>query len=100
MTKTGEQETVERVRKRLKRDPARMDRMRVQWNMVASLLAGHVTHSPKKWKNYEFHHLTQKTRAVMMSLIDVGVVLDHHLWIHTMHAVGYPAAPHPKSKRK
>lgn len=77
-----------------------MDRLRVQWNIVSDLLAGHVAHSPKRWKNYEFHHLTEKTRAVMMTFIDAGDVLDHHLWIHTMHAVGYPAAPHPKSKRK
>jgi hypothetical protein len=98
VTKSTEQATVERVRKRLKRDPARMARMRVQWNMIAGLLAGHVAHSPKKWKSYEFHHLTEKTRTVMMSMIDAGTVLDQHLWIYTMHTVGYPAAPHPKSK--
>lgn len=37
------QVTVEKARKKLANDPARMDRLRVEWNKVSDLLAGYMT---------------------------------------------------------
>jgi len=94
---SDEQDMVERVRKRLKRDPARADRLRVEWNKASELLAGYGAASPKRWKVYEMHHIIARARAAMLAGIEAGIP-DRELWVHAMHGAGFPAAPHPKRK--
>lgn len=95
--KSPEQATVERVRKRLQADPARMARLNVEWNKVADLLAPYFIAA--KLKSFEAHHLLEKVRVTMLIAIDNGVP-DRVLWIHAMHAAGCPAAPYPGRKKK
>lgn len=96
--KSDQQALVEKMNKRLRRDPVRMNLMRVQWDRTAELLAGYLTHSAKKWKNYEAHMAMEKARYGILEAADRGVPVAH-LWIYGMHAVGFPAAPHPKSMK-
>lgn len=96
--RSDEQALVERIRERLARDPARMNRMRVQWDIATGLIAGYAAASSKRWKVYEVHHITIKARIGMLRAIEAGAP-DACLWVHAMHVVGFPAAPHPKAKR-
>lgn len=94
---TDEQALVERVRKRLKRDPARADRLKVEWNNAMTVLADYLEHARPKLKVYEAHHLIAHARAAMLAGIERKVP-DRELWIHALHGAGFPAAPHPKRK--
>jgi len=95
--KTDQQAALERVRTMLKRKPARADRLRVEWNRVAVLLADYLEHARPPLKSFEAHHRIELARAVMMVAIDAGVP-DNTVWIYAMHGAGFPAAPHPKTK--
>lgn len=96
MKKSDEQALVERVRKMMARDPARADRMRVQWNLACELLAAYFVRD--KLKSYEAHMLTNRARIAMLEAIEKKVP-DKHLWIYAMFAARRPAAPHPKARK-
>lgn len=96
--KSDRQAMMERVHKRLKKDPPRMARVQVQWHVAAEIIAGHLTHSKTKWKNYEAHMVMNNGRAGIFEAIETGVP-DRALWIYGVHAAGFPAAPHPKSAK-
>jgi predicted RNase H-like nuclease (RuvC/YqgF family) len=98
-TVSAEQDLVERLRKRLKRDPARADRLKIEWNKACDLLAGYIAASGKRWKVYEAHYVTERARAAMLAGIENGVP-DDVLWIHALHGAGFPAAPHPKPRKR
>lgn len=91
------QALVERVRKRLAKDPVTMDRMRVEWNRVADLLAPYFIRD--KLKSYEVHMILDRARYAMLEAIEKGVP-ERFLWVHAMFAAKRPAAPCPKGRRK
>lgn len=93
--KSDRQARLDRIKKQLKRKPARMDELRVQWNRVCELLAPHFVAA--KLKSFEAHHLLEHARAAFFEAYNNGVP-DNRLWIYAMHAAGCPAAPHPKAK--
>lgn len=90
------QALVERVRKNLTKDPARMNRMRVQWDRVADLLAPYFVRD--KLKSYEVHMILDRARYAMLEAIEQGVA-ERSVWVHAMFAAKRPAAPCPKGRR-
>lgn len=95
--KSDQQATVERLRNALKRQPARMNRLRVQWDRACELLAGYFI--AEKLKSFEAHHRMERGRVAMFVAIEAGKP-EASLWIYAMHGAGYPAAPHPRAKMK
>lgn len=88
---------LDRIKKRLMRQPARMDELRVHWNRVCELLAPCFVAA--KLRSFEAHHLLEHARAAFFEAYDDGVP-DNALWIHAMHAAGCPAAAHPKGQKQ
>lgn len=90
------QALVERVRKRLDRDPVTMNRMRVQWDQVVNLLAAYFVRD--KLKSYEVHMVLERVRYTMLEAFEKGVP-ESHLWVHAMFAAKRPAAPCPQRRK-
>jgi hypothetical protein len=95
--KSDQQATVDRLRSALKKQPARMNRLRVQWDKACELLAGYFI--AERLKSFEAHHRMERGRIAMFVAIEAGKA-EKSLWIYAMHGAGYPAAPHPRAKIK
>lgn len=95
--KSAEQKLVDRVKKTLKRDPARASRLRVEWDKAMSVLADYLEHKRPKLMVWEAHHFIERARAGMLTAIEAGVA-DNTVWIYALHGAGFPAAPHRERK--